>query len=406
MRMIKGKTITDVSGIIACGIASGIKKDNKKDLCIIYSKLKATSAAVFTYNKVKAAPVIVNMENIKNDNTQAIVINSGNANSCTGQKGLENARKMIETAAHCLNLLPEEVLVASTGALAAQLPMEVVVPGIKKACGQLSEEAGMDAAEAILSTDTKTKTIAVEFEIEGKKSRIAGMAKGSTMVHPNMGTMLCFMVTDANITKDMLHKALKESVDMSFNMISVDGDTSTSDMVIVLANGASASRQIDTVNEAYKTFSEALNYVAVELAKMIAKDGEGSTKFIEVEVVNARTLQEARTAARAVVSSNLVKCECFGSAVKWSTIACVLGYSSIDMNSENFDIFIGSEKDKVQIVKRALEANYDKALLDSIVSEDFINILIDLKNGESRATAWGCDLTCTYVKANAYLLQS
>jgi glutamate N-acetyltransferase/amino-acid N-acetyltransferase len=403
MKVLEGKTITHVNGFLAAGIASGIKKDNKKDLCIIYSKYRANSAAVFTSNKVKAPPLLVDMQNINNGNTQAIVINSGNSNACTGKEGFENAKRMVETAADFLDLTSVEVLVASTGALGKQLPMDIVVPGIKRACMELSDKAGLDAAEAILSTDTKTKTMAVEFEVQGKKVTMAGMTKGSTMIHPNMGTTLSFIVTDASITKTLLYKALKESIDKSFNMLSIDGDTSTSDMSVILANGTSGIKCIDSENEDYKVFSQVLDYVAVELAKMIAKDGEGSTKFIEVEVIGAKTLAEARTAARSVVSSNLVKCECFGSALKWSTIAGALGCCSININSENYDIFICNEKERVQVVKEALETNYDKALLDSVISGGFIKLLIDLKLGKSKATAWGCDLTYNYVKANGYL---
>lgn len=403
MNILNNKSITDVPGILAAGISCGIKKDGKKDLCIIYSKYKANSAAVFTTNKVKAAPVIVNMNNINNDNTQAIVINSGNANSCTGEEGLTNAIKMVDTAADCLQLSASEVLVGSTGTLATPLPMELVIPGIRKACAELSDKAGHDACEAILSTDTCTKSIALQFEIEGKVVTMAGMVKGSTMIHPNMGTMLACIVTDSNISKEMLHKSLKESVDISFNMISVDGDTSTNDMAIVLANGAASHSEITSENENYKTFSAALKFVSIELAKMIVRDGEGSTKFIEVEVLNARTLSDARIAARSVVSSNLIKCEIFGSAAKWSTIACVLGYCGIDMNPEDFDICISNAESDVEIIKSSIEAAYDKSLLEFILSSDSIKILIDLKLDKHSATAWGCDLTYDYVKANAYL---
>ncbi len=404
MKILRSKTITDVPGILATGIASGIKKDEKKDLCVIYSKGKGTSAAVFTTNKVKCAPLMINIENIRNNNTQAIVINSGNANSCTGEEGIVNARKMVETTAKCLKLSSQEVLVASTGALAVPLPMDIVIPGIKKACSELSDDGGIDAAEAILSTDTKTKTIAVEIFIKGKKVTIAGMAKGSTMIHPNMGTMLAFIVTDVNITKALLHKALKESVDMSYNMISIDGDTSTNDMVIILANAVADNKTVNSMDEDYEEFSVALNFVNTELAKMIAKDGEGSTKFIETEVINAKDLQDARVAARAIISSNLIKCEIFGSVAKWSTIACVLGYSAIDINPEDFDIFISNDEVKVQIVKAAAETKYDESLVKQILSGNYVKILVDLKSGKDAAMAWGCDLTYKYVMANGYFL--
>jgi glutamate N-acetyltransferase/amino-acid N-acetyltransferase len=292
----------------------------------------------------------------------------------------------------------------STGALAIQLPIDIVTSGIEKACDELSKDGGFDAAEAILTTDKKTKTIAIEAYIQGKKIMIAGMVKGSTMIHPNMGTMLGFIVTDVNISKILLHKALKESVDVSFNMISIDGDTSTNDMVIVMANGAADHPIINSVNEDYEIFSRALNFVNTELAKMIAKDGEGATKFIEVEVINAKDLQDARFGARAIVSSNLIKCEVFGSVAKWSTIACVLGYSDINMKPEDFDIFISNDEVKVQIVKGAKEINQDKGLVKEIMSGDYVRILVDLKNGKSHAVAFGCDLTNEYVMANGYFL--
>jgi glutamate N-acetyltransferase/amino-acid N-acetyltransferase len=402
MNIFKDKTITDVSGILAAGISCGIKKDEKKDLCVIYSKYKAISAAVFTTNKMKAAPLIITMENIKNNNTQAVVINSGNANSCTGEDGLENARNMINTTANCLHLSPQEVLVASTGALAVQLPMDLLIPGIQKACSALSDNAGFDAAEAILSTDTCIKTIAVDFELKGKKVTMAGMVKGSTMIHPNMGTMLAIITTDAKISKYLLNKALKESISTSFNMISVDGDTSTNDMVIVLANGASGHDIIDSEDADYNTFFTALSFVNAELAKMIIKDGEGSTKFIEVYIENAKTQSDARIAARSVVSSNLIKCEMFGSVMVWSTIACVLGYSGIDINPKDFDIYIGNDNYETRIVKNSSEIKYDKASVKAILSGDFIKMRINLKNGENCATAWGCDLTYDYVKLNGY----
>lgn len=403
MKQLKNKTITDVPGFLASGISIGIKEDNKKDLCIIYSKYKATAAAVFTTNKMKAAPLLVDIENIKNYNTQAIVINSGNANSCTGYEGIDNATKMIATAAQCLNLSPSEVLVASTGTLAKQLPMNLIIPGIKTACNNLESGTGFDAAEAILSTDTKIKTIAVEFQIDNMKVTIAGITKGSTMIHPDMGTTLCFIVTDINISKNILQAALKKCIDKSYNMISIDGDTSTNDMAVILANGSSLNKIIASFDESYDTFCEALSFVTTELAKMIVKDGEGATKFIEVEVTNAKTAYDAKVGAKAIVSSNLIKCECFGSSMKWSTIACVLGYSNIEFNENDFDISIMSGENNIKIVEKAQELQFNEEFLNFILSQDCIKILISLNLGKEKATAWGCDLTYDYVKANGYL---
>ncbi|MBC2579770.1 bifunctional glutamate N-acetyltransferase/amino-acid acetyltransferase ArgJ [Clostridium sp. DJ247] len=403
MKVLDKKTITDIPGILAAGISAGIKKDEKKDLCIIYSKHKATASAVFTRNKAKAAPLIVNMKNIKNDNTQAIVINSGNANSCTGEEGLINAYKMVETAANCLKLSTDEVLVASTGILGVPLPMNSIVPGIEKACLLLSDNVGTDAAEAILTTDTTTKTISVEFELDGEIVMISGMAKGSTMIHPNMGTMLAFIVTNAKISKDLLNKALKASVDKSYNMISVDGDTSTNDMVIVLANGVSHHEIIDCKGKNYEVFCDALDLVNVELAKMIAKDGDGSTKMLEVEVINGKSLDDAIKCAKAIITSNLIKSAIFGNVVNWPRILCALGYSGANYELNKLDIFIKSTVEQLQIVKDGIGTAFDKHLATKILSTDCIKILVNLKDGESCATAWGCDLGVDYVRANAYL---
>lgn len=397
------KTITDVPGFFTSGISAGIKKSGKKDLCVIYSEHKAVAAAVFTTNQTKAAPLLINMDHIKNVNTQALVINSGCANAYTGPEGLKNAAAMAQTTAKCLQLSPKEVLVASTGALGTPLPMDSILPGIEKACLALSKKAGKDAAEAILTTDTCTKTIANEFTLSGKKVTMAGMAKGSTMIHPNMGTLLAFIVTDANITKELLQKALKECVNASFNMISIDGDTSTNDMAVILANGASNNTLIDTEDENYASFLESLLFVTTELTRMLALDGEGSTKLIEATVMNAQTLTDARAGAKAIVSSNLVKCAIFGGIANWGDIACALSNSGISLHPDNFDIFIGNTFMELQIAKDALAIGYDNNVLQNIFSGNQINIRVDIKNGESSATAWGCDLTYDYIKGNAYL---
>jgi glutamate N-acetyltransferase / amino-acid N-acetyltransferase len=404
MRVLINKTITDVPGIFASGIASGIKKDGKRDLCVIYSKYKASAAAVFTSNKVKGAPLFINMENIKNENTRAVVVNSGNSNSFTGEEGISNARKMLEAAAGCLNLAPGEVLVQSTGAMAIQLPMEIIIPGIHKACSLLSDHGGFDAAEAILTTDTMIKTLAIEFEIEGKKVMMAGIAKGSTMIHPNMATLFSFVVTNANISKTMLEKALKASVDNSYNMISVDGDTSTNDMAVVLANGASGNNLVERENEEYKIFRDALDFVNIELAKMIAKGGEGSTKLLEIQVIHSKSVENAKKCARSIASSTLVKCAMFGGYPASPDIACALGNSDADFNPENYDIYVESGNTRLQLIKSSVDAGFDKAIAKAILSNDLITVIIDLKGGEGSATAWGCDMSLDYVKANAYLI--
>jgi len=343
------------------------------------------------------------MDNIRNKNTQAIVVNSGNANSCTGEEGIKNSRKMLETAAQCLNLAPEEVLIQSTGALAVQLPMNKLIPGIEKACFNLSEYGGFDAAEAILTTDTRIKTLAIEFEIQGGKVVMAGIAKGSTMIHPNMATMFSAVATNANISKAMLEKTFRDSVAKSYNMISVDGDTSTNDMAVVLANGASGHKLIECENQHYKVFQDALDFVNIELAKKIAGDGEGATKLLEIQVNHAGSVEDAKKCAKSIASSTLVKCAMFGSYPAYPDIACAIGYSGVDFNPRDFDISIQGGDAGLRIVRNAVKEEFDEALAKEILSGDLVVLIIDLKSGKATSTAWGCDMGFDYVKANAYL---
>lgn len=400
IKVLKNKTISDVPYFKAAGIHCGLKKDNNKDLCVIYSEKRAIAAATFTTNKVKAAPVLLNMKNIENENIQAIVVNSGNANACTGDDGYEKASSMAKFTAEALKLQPEEVLVASTGVIGVPLPIEKIIPGIKEACSSLSAEGGKDAIKAIMTTDTVEKKITVQFNLGDKKTMISGIAKGSGMIHPNMATMLGFIVTDANITKSLLQRALKESVEDTFNMISVDGDTSTNDMVIVLSNGAAGNNLIETADINYYVFKKALHFVNTELAKMIAKDGEGATKLLEVRIYNARTVKDAKLLAKSVVTSSLVKAAFFGADANWGRIMCALGYSDGNFNVNNVDIFFSNSIGSIQICQKGGNIDFDEALAKKILDEDNITIAIDLNNGESNATAWGCDLTYDYVKIN------
>ena len=400
MKLNFEKTITDVPFFKASGISSGIKKSGKKDLCIIYSEKKAVSAAAFTTNKVKAAPIILNMEYIKNSNTQAIVVNSGYANACTGDEGLYNAKIMSKTAGECLGLNPEEVLVASTGVIGVQLPMDVITYGIKKACSKVSNDGGNDASEAIMTTDTFPKRAAVEAVVGGKNIILSGIAKGSGMIHPNMGTMLSFIVTNASISKELLQKALRDSVEYSYNMISVDGDTSTNDMVIVLANGTAGNNIITSTGKDYDDFKAALDLLNKELSKNIAKDGEGATKLIEVELHNARTLQDAKTCAKSVITSSLVKAAFFGSDANWGRILCAIGYSGADFNPDKINISFKSDADVIKIVKDGIGLNFDEDNAKRILDKEYVNVTIDLNDGIYNATAWGCDLTYDYVKIN------
>jgi glutamate N-acetyltransferase / amino-acid N-acetyltransferase len=400
MKILDNKTITDVPNIKAAGIPCGIRKSGKKDLCLIYSEVRAVAAAVFTTNKIKGAPLLVCMENIKSDNTQAIIVNSGNANACTGEEGINNAKIMAQRVADTLGLNFEEVMVQSTGVIGEQLPMDNILTGINIAADKLSYSGGVDAAQAILTTDTCTKTIAVEVEIDGKPVIISGMAKGSGMIHPNMATMLSYVITNANISKNMLDSVLKESVNNTYNMISVDGDTSTNDMVIALANASAENKIIDTKNQDYEKFKEAFNFVNTELAKMIAKDGEGATKLLEVKVNNAKTLEDAKKAAMAIISSNLTKCAIFGSDANWGRIMCALGYANVNFDAERVDIFFESEAGIIQVVKTGWGLKFDEDDAKKILLKDYIKVIVDLNNGNENAVAWGCDLTYDYVRIN------
>lgn len=390
-----------VPGFKAAGIYCGIKKDKaKKDLSIIYSEKKAVSAATFTTNKVKAAPVQINMENIKNDNTQAVVINSGNANACTGKKGFEDAQDMIVATAKDLDLSLSEVLVASTGIIGVPMPIDKIILGIKEAISELSNDGFVDASKGILTTDSSTKTVSVKFNIDDKPIVISGMAKGSGMIHPNMATMLGFILTNASITKELLQKALSDSVSDSFNMISVDGDTSTNDMVIMLANGESNNKIIDMDDDSYTKFKEALAIVTIELAKMIAKDGEGATKLIEVVLSGGKTKEDAKLCAKSIITSNLVKSAFFGSDANWGRILCSMGYSGGDFNPEDANIFFENKKGNIQMVKDGIGLSFDESLAKEILSEGYIKIIVNLSDGEYSAKAWGCDLSYDYVKIN------
>lgn len=400
MKILENKTITDVPYFKAIGIHSGVKR-KRKDLCIIYSEKEAVSAGTFTQNKFAAAPVTVSKDHIQSDNTQAIVINSGNANACTGDDGIGNAYSMAKTTADGLGLSPKEVLVASTGIIGLPLPMDIITPGIKNACTQISYTGGPSAAEAIMTTDTFTKTLTVELDIDDEKILISGIAKGSGMIHPNMATMLSFIVTNLNISKDMLSMALKESVDDSYNMISVDGDTSTNDMVIAMANKTANNTIINSKDDNFIKFKKALDFLNKELSKMIAKDGEGATKLIEVSLNNAKSVKDAKLCAKAVISSSLVKSAFFGEDANWGRIVCSLGYSDGEFSPEKIDVFFQNKAGIIQLFKDGKGISFDEELTKNILSKEHINIIIDLKDGDYCATAWGCDLSFDYVKINA-----
>lgn len=400
MNIMPGEFIGDVSGFMASGISTGLKKSGKKDIGVIYSMEPAVCAATLTTNKSKAAPIYLSIDHLQSEFIQGIVVNSGNANACTGKEGLDNAYKMAEEVAKDLNVNSENVLVASTGVIGVQLDMNIITQGIKKACEKVSTDGGCDLANAIMTTDTFVKTITVKTNIGGKEVKISGVAKGSGMIHPNMATMLSFIVTNANISKEHLSKLFKESVSDSYNMISIDGDTSTNDMAVILANKTAENPAIEDNSEFSKEFKDALDYVNQELAKMIVKDGEGATKFIEVTVNNAFTKDDARKIARSVVSSNLVKTAIFGSDANWGRIMCAAGYADANCDLSKVDILFKNNIGTEKVLADGAPLDFSEESAKKILDDSFINIDINLKNGDYNAKAWGCDLTYDYVKIN------
>ncbi|ACV61487.1 arginine biosynthesis bifunctional protein ArgJ [Desulfofarcimen acetoxidans DSM 771] len=387
--------VTAASGFTACGVRAGIKND-KKDLAIIYSKLPCSATGVYTTNKVQAAPVQLTRQRLSDGHAQAVIINSGYANACNGPQGLRDALKTSSVLAESLNIQENQVLVASTGVIGQNLPMDKILNGIALAVSQLSPEGGPDAAEAIMTTDTVSKQIAVKFELSGVPVVIGGMAKGSGMIHPNMATMLGFITTDAAVDVHLLNKALKSVVEKTFNMITVDGDTSTNDMVLLLANGAAGNQQLDSEGSDFELFCCALCEVCISLSKEIAGDGEGATKLVEVKVINAATVNDARLAAKTVAASNLVKTAIFGADANWGRIICAAGYSGADFDPGKVDIFLGNE----QVAKDGKALDFSEENASEILSQKEVKILIDFKTGTETATAWGCDLTYDYIKIN------
>jgi len=395
MKEIEGG-ITSVPGFRSAGVACGIKTTGAKDLAVIVCDDVAVSAGTFTSNKVKSAPVLVSMERVKSGKAQAIVANSGNANACTGEQGIKDAKRMTELVANGLNISPELVLVASTGKIGRKMPMDKIENGIKLALSSLSYTGGHDSAEAIMTTDTFSKEVAVEFDIQKKKAHIGGMVKGAGMINPNMATMLCFLTTDVCIERPFLQKALKSAVDVSFNMISVDGDTSTNDTVLILANGKAGNSPINRLDSSYEMFLRSLTYVTTSLAKMIAKDGEGATKFIELTVRGAKTEQDARKACHTIARSPLLKCALFGENPNWGRIMSSLGISDIDMDQNKVDIWF----DDLKIAQNGISTGFSEESAKDILKKKEYVITIDLKIGNAKATLWTCDLSYDYVKIN------
>ena len=395
--------VTAPKGFLASGLNAGIKNQTKKDMAMVFCSTPCAAAGVFTTNLVKAAPVKWDKEIVTTSPyVQAVVVNSGIANACTGAEGLGYCADTAAEAAAALNIPKTAVLVASTGVIGKQLPIDKIKSGVtalSKVLGSSREDAKL-AAEAIMTTDTKSKEVACTLELDGKQVTVAGMCKGSGMIHPNMCTMLCFVTTDVAISHELLQKALSEDVVDTFNMISVDGDTSTNDTVLVMANGQAENTPITKEGEDYKTFCEALHFIMLELSKKIAGDGEGCTCLFEATVIGAKDKNQARTIAKSVVCSSLTKAAVFGHDANWGRILCAMGYSGAQFDPEVVDIWLESKAGTIKIVENGIATDYSEETATKILSEEEVIAKMDIKEGKETATAFGCDLTYEYVKIN------
>ena len=396
--------VTAAKGFKAASTAAGIKYKDRKDMAMIYSEAPCRSAGTFTTNVVKAAPVKWDKNQVTGGAAaHAVVINAGIANACTGEEGMEYCSRTAATAAQVLGIPQEGVLVASTGVIGKQLPMVRIEAGIKAMAPLLEAgpESGTAASKAIMTTDTKNKEAAVQLELGGALVTIGGMCKGSGMIHPNMCTMLSFVTTDAAISKELLQEALSQDIKDTYNMISVDGDTSTNDTVLLLANGLAGNAEITEKNSDYMAFCQALNYINETLSKKMAGDGEGCTALFEVTVVGAATKDQAKVLAKSVITSSLTKAAIFGHDANWGRILCAMGYSGADFDPEKVDLFFESAAGRMQIIKDGVAVDYSEEEATKILSEPEVTAIADIKMGDARATAWGCDLTYDYVKINA-----
>ncbi len=398
MNYIEGG-VCAAKGFKASGVHCGIRKQTtKKDLALIVSEIPAAAAAVYTQNLVKGAPIYVTKENISDGKAMAIICNSGNANTCNAN-GIEIAEQMCELTQKFTGINKKDVIVASTGVIGQPLSIEPIAEGMDALVKGLGDNSD-DAAQAIMTTDTVNKEIAVEFEIDGKKCVIGGIAKGSGMIHPNMATMLVFVTTDVSISSAMLQKALRNDVKNSFNMISVDGDTSTNDMVCVMANGLAGNKEINDEGEDFEIFKKALNEVTVNLCRKIAGDGEGATKLLECIVSGAKSDSEAKGAAKSVICSSLLKAAMFGADANWGRVLCALGYSGENLDVNKIDVSFKSDKGEILVCKNGAGVDFSEEKAKEILLEKEIQILVDLNDGQYSATAWGCDLTYDYVRIN------
>ncbi|HIY00872.1 MAG TPA: bifunctional glutamate N-acetyltransferase/amino-acid acetyltransferase ArgJ [Candidatus Blautia faecipullorum] len=403
MKKIEGG-VTAAKGFLAASAAAGIKYQGRTDMAMIYSEKPCAAAGTFTTNVVKAAPVKWDQEIVyHHPAAQAVVCNSGIANACTGEEGFSYCRATAASASEALGIPADSVLVASTGVIGMQLPVEKLEKGVGMMAKELDDslEAGNLAAKAIMTTDTVEKEAAVQVEIGGKTVTVGGMCKGSGMIHPNMCTMLGFVTTDVCISKELLQEALSQDVKDTYNMVSVDGDTSTNDTVLLLANGMAENPEITEKNEDYETFCKALNYVNTSLAKKIAGDGEGATALFEVKIIGAESKEQAVTLSKSVVSSSLTKAAIYGHDANWGRILCAMGYSGAQFDPEKVDLYFESRAGKIKIIENGVSTGYSEEEAARILSEDEVTAIADVKMGDYAATAWGCDLTYDYVKINA-----
>ncbi len=399
MQLISGG-VCAAKGFKAAGIHCGIRKNRtKKDLALLVSDVPASAAALYTTNLVKGAPLTVTKEHIADGIAQAVICNSGNANTCNAD-GIEIAEKMSDLTAEVLGIKASDVVVASTGVIGQPLCIDPIAAALPALAENLNYEGSPDAAEAIMTTDTIDKQVAVEFTLGGKQCRLGGIAKGSGMIHPNMATMLVFLTTDAAIDSALLHKALHSDISDTFNMLSIDGDTSTNDMVCILANGMAGNEKITEENEDFAVFMKALNTVTVQLCKLVAGDGEGATKLLECLVSGAKEKQIAKTVAKSVICSSLLKAAMFGSDANWGRVLCAIGYSGTDVDVNKIDVAFRSAKGTIPVCKNGAGIEFSEEIAKEILLEKEIEILVNLNDGDKEACAWGCDLTYDYVKIN------
>ncbi len=398
MELIKGG-VCAAQGFTASGVHCGIRKNkSKRDLALILSETKASAAAVYTTNLVKGAPLVVTKMHLADGKAQAVICNSGNANTCNAN-GIEIAQQMATLTADALGINKEDVVVASTGVIGQPLDITPIANGMSELVGALGDNSA-EAAEGIMTTDTVMKEVAVSFDIDGVTCKIGGIAKGSGMIHPNMATMLVFITTDCAISSELLSKALSQDIQNTFNMVSVDGDTSTNDMVCVLANGKAGNAEITAEGEAFNTFMKALNTVTVHLCRMIAGDGEGATKLLECQVTGAADEQTAKTVAKSIICSSLTKAAMFGADANWGRVLCAIGYSGADVDVNKVDVSFISAKGEIPVCKDGAGIDFSEEKAKEILLEKEIVISVGLNSGDATATAWGCDLTYEYVKIN------